>query len=377
LANQFDRNPRHSPGPECIQRHDRLGCPGGDTLSGRRGNDTINGDTGTDNLYGGDGNDKLFGGADGDLLDGGAGNDTLNGGTADDTMRGGAGNDTYVVDNAADVVEEASGGGTDTVNSSVTFSLAGQYIEKLNLTGAAAINGTGNSLNNTIKGNAANNIINGGTGADRMEGGGGDDRYYVDNAGDVVIEANGAGNDRVVSTVSFSLAGQYIDRLTLDGTVNINGTGNSLNNGITGNTGDNTLNGGTGNDTLDGGGGTDTLNGQAGNDTLTGGTGADFFVFNTALSASTNVDTITDFTVNVDKMRLENAIFTTVGADLASNEFLASTSGAATTSTQRILYDTTDGRLYYDPDGNGAQARIHFATLSAGLALDHLDFVVI
>ena len=159
--------------------------------------------------------------------------------------------------------------------------------------------------------------------------------------------------------MSFSLAGQYIERLTLDGAANINGTGNSLNNTITGNTGSNVLNGGTG------------------DDTLTGEAGVDFFVFNTALNAATNVDTITDFTVNVDKIRLENAIFAAVGADLTAGEFVANTTGTATTSTQNILYDTTDGRVFYDPDGNGAQARVHFATLDPGLALDHLDFVVI
>ena len=60
------------------------------------------------------------------VLDGGAGADTLVGGT---------GNDTYVVDNAGDVVTEGAGAGTDTVQSSVTFTL-GANVENLTLTGA-------------------------------------------------------------------------------------------------------------------------------------------------------------------------------------------------------------------------------------------------
>jgi serralysin len=65
------------------------------------------------------------------------------------------------------------------------------------------------------------------------------------------------------------------------------------------------------------------------------------------------------------------------GASLTADEFVANANGAATNGSQHILYDTTDGRLFYDADGNGGQAKVHFATLNAGLALDHLDFVVI
>jgi Ca2+-binding RTX toxin-like protein len=288
-----------------------------------------------------------------------AGNDILNGRAGADTMRGFGGNDTFYVDNVGDVVEEAKGGGNDHVVSTASFSLAGEYIERLTLDGSAKINGTGNSLANTIVGNSAANIINGNAAADRMEGRAGNDRYYVDNAADVVIEAKGAGNDHVIGRVSFNLAGQHIEQLTLAGTGNINGIGNSLKNVIVGNSGSN------------------VLNGKAGNDTLTGGGAADVFVFNTALNAATNVDTITDFQINLDKIRLDDAIFAQVGTSLTAGEFVANKSGAATTAAQNILYDTTDGRLFYDPDGNGAAARVHFATLKAGLALDHLDFVVV
>ena len=72
-----------------------------------------------------------------------------------------------------------------------------------------------------------------------MEGGGGHDTYTVDNAGDQVIEANVAGSsDLVNSSVSFSIASQFVENLTLTGGAAINATGNKLNNVLTGNTGE-------------------------------------------------------------------------------------------------------------------------------------------
>ena len=89
---------------------------------------------------------------------------------------GGLGNDTYVVDNVGDVVTEAAGAGTDTVQSSITYTL-GANLENLILTGAAAISGTGNDLNNVIKGNGANNTLTGGLGSDTLTGGLGNDIF--------------------------------------------------------------------------------------------------------------------------------------------------------------------------------------------------------
>ena len=98
-----------------------------------------------------------------------------------DTLRGGGGNDTYVVDNAGDVVTENAGEGTDLVQSSLTYTL-GANVENLTLTGAAAINATGNTLDNILTGNTANNVLTGGAGNDTMRGGAGNDTYVVDAA---------------------------------------------------------------------------------------------------------------------------------------------------------------------------------------------------
>ena len=200
------------------------------------------------------------------VITGNSGNNTLDGGAGADTMTGGPGNDTYVVDNAGDVVTEALNEGTDTVQSSVTYTL-GANVENLTLTGSANINGTGNASPTSSPATAGNNTLDGGAGADTMIGGAGNDTYVVDNAGDVV---DGGCSTKAPTpcraSASYTL-GANVENLTLTGTANINGTGNDLDNVITGNSGNNMLTGGAGNDTLDGGLGADTMIGGPGNDT--------------------------------------------------------------------------------------------------------------
>ena len=200
-----------------------------------------------------------------DTITAGAGNDTLDGGAGTNTLRGGAGDDTYIISVSTNTITEAANAGIDTVRSSVTYTLA-TNVENLVLTGTTDLNGTGNTFNNTLTGNIGNNILNGGIGADTLIGGAGNDTYIVDNAGDVITEANGEGRDLVQSSVTYTLS-DNVENLTLTGNTAINGTGNGLDNTITGNSGNNTLDGGAGNDTLIGGAGNDTLIGGAGNDT--------------------------------------------------------------------------------------------------------------
>jgi Ca2+-binding RTX toxin-like protein len=160
----------------------------------------------------------------------------------------------------------------------------------------------------------------------------------------------------------------------LTGSSAINGTGNTLDNILTGNTGANTLNGGEGNDFLYGG---------LGNDTLTGGAGVDHFVFNTALNASSNKDTITDFVSGTDKIDLENAVMSALGLTTGSltmaQFFSSSTAVRGNDATDRIIYNTTSGALYYDADGsgNGAAVQIALIGLSTHPTLTYQDFLVI
>jgi Ca2+-binding RTX toxin-like protein len=198
---------------------------------------------------------------------------TLDGGSGVDIVIGGAGDDIYLVDNADDIVVENVGEGTDAVQSSVSFTL-GDNVENLTLTGATAINGMGNILDNVLTGNSSSNILiggagndtlNGGTGSDILIGGVGNDIYFIDNTGDIVTELAGEGTDTIQSAITYTL-GANVENLTLIGSGVINGTGNALDNVLIGNTANNILTGGAGNDTLNGGTGADTMIGGVGND---------------------------------------------------------------------------------------------------------------
>jgi Ca2+-binding RTX toxin-like protein len=200
------------------------------------------------------------------VITGNSANNLLNGGAGDDILKGGTGDDTYVVDSAADVIIENTNEGTDTVNTSVSYALASN-VENLTLTGSAAINGTGNALNNLLIGNAANNVLDGGAGVDTLKGGLGDDTYVIDTTTDVIVENANEGTDTVQASVTYSLASvANVENLTLTGSAAINGTGNALNNLLIGNSANNVLDGGAGNDSLDGGAGVDTLKGGLGDD---------------------------------------------------------------------------------------------------------------
>jgi Ca2+-binding RTX toxin-like protein len=153
------------------------------------------------------------------------------------------------------------------------------------LTGAAAVNGTGNNLANLILGNDAANTLNGGGRADTLIGGGGDDLYLID-ATDILIEKAGGGLDTVVANATFALP-DHIEVLRFNGTANVRGEGNAADNAIRGNAGhnrllghdgDDSLNGGLGDDILFGGLGADSLVGSDGADTLVGGAGDDIFL---------------------------------------------------------------------------------------------------
>lgn len=236
-----------------------------------------------------------------------------------------------------------------------------------NTLNGTAYNDTLNGLagNDTLNGLDGNDRLDGGAGADRMTGGNGNDTYVVDNSSDTLVEAANGGTDLVQSSITFTL-GSNIENLLLTGSSAVNGTGNGLDNTVTGNSAANTLNGSTGND---------TLYGKGGADTLTGGSGRDTFVFDTALNAG-NIDRITDFNVVDDTIALSVSVFNKLQAgSLAASAYFAGT-GAAD-ATDRLIYNSSTGALYYDPDGRGGAGQQQIATLSKGLALTSADFLLI
>jgi Ca2+-binding RTX toxin-like protein len=216
-----------------------------------------------------------YGNSQANVIYGNSGNNLINGNAGIDLMVGGGGNDTYFVDDPSDSCFETANQGNDAVFASCNYGLAAE-VELLVMQGSADYQAYGNNAANTLYGNGGNNLLNGAGGADSMQGGAGNDTYFVDNAGDSVIENANAGTDSVFASVDFTL-GANVETLVQQGSGNIAGTGNALANSLFGNSGANTLNGG------------------ADADQLTGNLGNDTFVFN---AGQGNGDVIVDFAGN-------------------------------------------------------------------------------
>lgn len=305
-------------------------------------------------------------------LTGGSGNNMLDGTGGMATMKGGAGNDTYLVDSQKDKVVEsgaASGGSADILKSSVDYVLtSGVGIEKMmtiDAAGKSAIDLTGNAYRQFITGNAGKNVLSGGGGADTLAGGGGADKLL-----------GGAGID----TASYAGAKEGVTANLKTASANTNDakgdTYKSIEN-LTGSSHDDRLTGDAAANTISGGSGNDTISGGLGKDMLIGGSGKDTFMFDTRLGPS-NIDTIDDFSVKNDRIVLDNDIFTKAGkiGDLSSAAFHIG--AKAHDKSDRIIYDSKSGKLYYDADGSDSgHAAVQFALLDKGLKLtfDHFDII--
>ena len=272
--------------------------------------------------------------------------DLLNGGAGSDTMSAGLGDDTYVVGEAGDLISgETSGSGLDTVLASVSWSLAGSFLENLTLTDSADIKATGSSGANVLTGNDGSNMLDGLAGADTMAGGLGSDTYSVENIADVVTELADQGTADTVKTnlVSYTL-GANVENLILVGAGNINGTGNGLNNSLIGNGANNNLIGGAGDDTLSGGAGNDLLNGGTGADRLIGGLGNDTYqlgVSDTIIEqANAGIDTV-----------LSSLTAYTLGATLENVNLIGSALNANGNGLDNLIAGNVLGNLLQGGDG--------------------------
>jgi len=278
-------------------------------VTGGSGSDTL---LNIENLTGSNFNDKLTGNALANSLDGGLGADT---------MTGGDGNDSYYVDNVGDKVVETNAlaaGGTDTVNTTISYTLPSN-VENLHILAAGAVNGTGNTLGNVIDAGAGNNILDGGAGTDTAS-------YAYASAGVTVSLA---------TTVAQATGGSGSDTL-----LNFeNLTGSNYNDTLTGNAGNNVLVGGLG------------------KDTFTGGLGADIFKFNaveeTGITAATR-DVVNDFNAaQGDKIDLSAIDANTT---VAGNQAFILTAGSVFAHPGDLYFDPVAHVLYGNTDANLATA---------------------
>lgn len=212
--------------------------------------------------------DYLTGNAGANRIEAGWGDDTLDGGSGADTLVGGAGDDVYYVDSPLDNVIEKTGEGKDLIITSLYSLTMHANVEAIRYAGNHNFWATGNALANDMAGGAGADVLDGMAGDDTMAGAAGNDVYYVDSAGDKVIEQLNEGRDEVWVTLQSGgyTLGANIEDAMLRGTAAISLTGNELSNKLTGNQAANSLTGGMGNDTLDGGSGADKMAGGLGDD---------------------------------------------------------------------------------------------------------------
>ena len=409
------------------------GTSGANRLEALGGSDFVHGEGGDDTVLGGDGSDLVFGGDGADTVDGGTGNDTIEGGAGSDrflfSVAPGesnrdslsdftAGTDRLVLDgNAYSGIGPSGSFSVDddrfarfvNLGSSPATNLqgfdpedrvlydidtgelyydpdgsGGAFAQRFAvLEGAPNLQATDIEVINGTPSGPAGTVVVGGTGNDSITGTDGNDSLY-----------GGGGNDTLVGSPGddFYDGGTGTDTLDLratststsvnftDGTISggFNGTFVNMERVLAGNASD-TLIGGAGGQTLSGRGASDVLEGRAGVDTLWGGAGEDDFIFREMGTA--NADRISDFASGADDIMLDDAAFTTIGAmgDFTANDarFKANSSGTATDTSDRVVFNTSTGQLYYDADGSGSAAAQLIATVQSGATVAATDIVVI
>ncbi|MEY9829393.1 Ca2+-binding RTX toxin-like protein [Sinorhizobium fredii] len=368
------------------------------SLVGGAGNDLFAGGSLNDELSGGAGNDHLNGGAGDDEISGGVGNDTLRGGAGNDVIRGAnysatEGRDVIYAEDGNDTVhigigDKADGGaGTDTLNLNlaqqtqdfnVAFSDAAVIVDTATWFSGFEVLGyqgsqgrdrvTGGDLGDELAGNAGDDVLKGGSGDDTLEDGTGDDQLFGDAGNDLLRRDDTAGKDVFdggagVDTLSFEdgstsvvldLQDQASNKglalgLTIRNVETIEGSG--YDDEIRGDANGNILYGRDADDILDGRGGNDTLVGGSGDDWLTGGAGSDRFVFDED-GLDGEGDVITDFVRGQDKLVIERAGFGIAAGDTAVT-LVTGTEPEATSRKGTFLFETDNGRLWFDADGSG------------------------
>lgn len=393
---------------------------GNDVLNGGSGNDLLDGSYGIDVLLGGDGNDILNGDRDDDTLIGGNGNDVLEANWGEDQLTGGTGADVFI---PFDSSNPFFSDGTDTIADFQYFEgdrlrvyadeldiAVGDYSRFLynSTTGVLSYNGT-SGFEQLINFQPGTNfvvtrdldILASRPDEPSVPFQPTPDNYVAPASQALVGTANG---DRLVGdenddTLSGLAGADLLNGQEGNDSLNGSDDADTLNGGagndrLQGELGHDNLFGEAGDDAIEGGSGSDTLTGGTGIDTLSGGTGTDRFNFYTTAGG---IDRITDFNLTEDKVGLyvgnknveienESSDFAvnvpntsfraagfTANVAIAASQFRVGTT--AITSSDRIIYDSSTGALFFDADGTGATAQVQIATFAAGLNLNSAHFL--
>ncbi|WP_158971098.1 calcium-binding protein [Chachezhania sediminis] len=316
--------------------------------------------------------DKIIGSVQDDQLVGSGGNDELDGFKGKDTLIGGFGSDTYHFDGNDRIIEQAGQGFDRIIASSNLIRMADnvEHATLADVAGATLVKG--NAEDNLIEGNSFDNTLSGGGGGDQIFGVGGSNRLVGGGGGDMINGANG--KDIILGGKGNDLAdGGGAKDVIKGGSGDDDAFGGNGNDRLFGQRGDDILDGGKGKDRLNGGADKDVLVGGKGADVLTGGGGADEFVFTDTDGRA--VDRITDFR-SADTIVLEGKGFGLKAGVLADAAF-AFVPGEAISADTRIIYNGTNGKLFFDADGKGGDNAQLLAQMEEGLALSADDFLVL
>ncbi len=271
----------------------------------------------------------------------GDGADTFDGrgGSVVGSVSGGFGDDTYLVDDASLNLVEAAVGGTDTVQSTVGWTL-GDNFENLTLLGASHVDGYGNGESNVITGNQGNNVLNGLGSADTLYGEAGDDKLNGGNGIDNLF--GGDGDDRLRGQKGFDV--------------------------LKAEAGNDSISGGQGDDNLFGGDGNDILKGGMGKDKLYGGDDADVFLFTKAAQSKNDstADSIKDFELGLDTIDL-------AGVAAGTLTFIGASAFSGTQGEVQVT-GASNSTVLVDVDGDGSADMKITVTGVTGLAEG--DFVL-
>ncbi|NOT16019.1 MAG: hypothetical protein HOP21_10725 [Methylotenera sp.] len=333
------------------------------TIYGSSSNDTVIGDDTTIQIPNGTGGTKAFSPLNDDMLYGLEGNDTLQGKNGVDTLYGGAGDDILygfsIYSSHLETTDDVLVGGTGndklygTAGANTFIYNKGDGADIIYTTGGSSINSEGVVVDKLVLGAGIS----------------ASDITILRSSNDLILQFSNVGDQITIKNWHTNVSQQLASIQLADGATiqfsNEFGTNNA-----------DFMIGTANSDAIYGLGGNDVLHGGAGNDALEGGEGYDVFSFNTTLSATSNVDWITDFSVADDTIQLSKTIFTTVGAvgNLTVAAFYIGTT--AHDADDRVIYNSTTGDLYYDKDGTGSLSAVKFAHIDANLSLTASDFSI-